>query len=148
MARRLAMQALYQWQLSGTDLVEIETQFLMSEYSKQADLDFFHELIHRIPAELDAVDQQFKPYLDRPIAELNPVELAIIRIGTYELMQRQDIPYRVIINEALELAKVFGAEEGYKYVNGILDRVANYTRAQEMQVKAKPTKPKIKTKKS
>jgi N utilization substance protein B len=76
--------------------------------------------------------EAFLPYIDRPLTELNPVELAIMRIGVYELLHRHDIPYRVIINEALELAKKFGAEEGHKYVNGILDKVARDARVDEI----------------
>src|SRR5690242_101763 len=123
-ARQYALQAMYQWQLSGTPIKEIETDFLIHQIKHKTDLDFFKELIHAIPAQCDELDEQMSPFLSRPITELDPVELAILRLGIYELTQRLDIPYRVSINESLELAKKYGSVEGYKFVNGILDQIA------------------------
>jgi N utilization substance protein B len=130
-ARRLAMQALYQWDLSGNNLSEIEVQFLEDEDFSKADKDYFHELLHEVPARLDDVEQAFSPYLDRPVKEIDPVERAVLRMATYELMTRIDVPYKVIINESVNLTKKFGAEQAYKYINGVLDQTARKLRAVE-----------------
>jgi len=130
-ARRLAMQALYQWDLSGSNLSAIEVQFLEDEDFSKADKDYFHELLHEVPARLDEVEDAFTPYLDRPLKEIDPVERAVLRMASYELLARLDIPYRVIINESVNLTKKFGAEQAYKYVNGILDQTARRVRAVE-----------------
>jgi len=130
-ARRLAMQALYQWDLSGSNLAQIEVQFLEDEDFSKADKDYFHELLHQVPARLHDVETAFTPYLDRPLKEIDPVERAILRMASYELLARIDIPYKVIINESVNLTKKFGAEQAYKYVNGILDKVAREVRAVE-----------------
>ena len=132
-ARRYALQALYQWQIVGSNLREIEQQFCHDHDMRKVDVPYFSELLHKVSAGADALDQLMFPYLDRALTALDPVELAILRMGTYELSQRPEIPYRVVINEALELAKTFGAEDGYKYVNGILDRLARDLRAVEMR---------------
>jgi N utilization substance protein B len=125
------MQALYQWDLSGSSLSEIEVQFLHNEDFSKADKDYFHELLHQVPARLDEVEQAFSSYLDRPLHEVDPVERAVLRMATYELMARIDVPYKVIINESVNLAKKFGAEQAYKYVNGVLDQTARRLRAVE-----------------
>ena len=125
------MQALYQWDLSGSSLSEIEVQFLHNEDFSKADKDYFHELLHQVPARLDEVEQAFSSYLDRPLREVDPVERAVLRMATYELMARIDVPYKVIINESVNLAKKFGAEQAYKYVNGVLDQTARRLRAVE-----------------
>ena len=125
------MQALYQWDLSGSSLSEIEVQFLQNEDFSKADKDYFHELLHQVPARLDEVEQAFSSYLDRPLEEVDPVERAVLRMATYELMARIDVPYKVIINESVNLTKKFGAEQAYKYINGVLDQTARKLRAVE-----------------
>jgi N utilization substance protein B len=130
-ARRFAMQALYQWDLSGSNLNEIEIQFLEDEDFSQADKAYFHELLHQVPARLDEVEAAFTPYLDRPLRELDPVERALLRMASYELLARIDIPYKVIINESVNLTKKFGAEQAHKYINGVLDKTARQLRAVE-----------------
>jgi transcription antitermination protein NusB len=130
-ARRLAMQALYQWDLSGNNLSEIEVQFLEDEDFSKADKDYFHELLHEVPARLDEVEAAFTPYLDRPLKEIDPVERALLRLASYELLARLDIPYKVVINESVNLTKKFGAEQAYKYINGVLDKTAQALRAVE-----------------
>ena len=132
-ARKLVLQALYQWQLSGESLNTIEKQFHEHNRMDKVDAEFFHELLHKIPAQIDELDAVSTPFLDRDLSELNPIELIIIRMACYELLKRLDVPYKVVINEALELAKEFGAEEGYKYVNAVVDKVAQQTRAGECQ---------------
>ncbi len=123
-ARRLALQALYQWELAKNDLKEIEINFHEDHDMRKVDTEYFHELLHQIPAHADELDENFEEFLDRKKSDLGKVELAILRIASYELAKRPDVPYRVVINEALELAKTFGAEASFKYVNGVLDKTA------------------------
>ena len=129
-ARRLALQALYQWQLGGDELYDIEAQF-RAEYSGKTDWDYFHEVLYAIPAQLEALQALLSPLLDREFKSLDPVERAILLIGAFELKDRIDIPYRVVINESIELAKSFGATDSHKYVNGILDRLVAQLRPLE-----------------
>lgn len=130
-ARRFALQGLYEWQLSGNPAFEIEARYRVENAMHKVDLDYFHELLHRIPVEADVLDALFTPFLDRAFASLDPVELATLRIGTYELKHRLDVPYRVVINEGIELAKTFGASESHKYINGVLDQLAAELRKHE-----------------
>jgi len=131
-ARHYALQAMYQWQLSDTPVNEIESEFLFRQIKKKVDLEYFKELIHAIPSMADELDNHMIPFLSRPIQELDPIELAILRLSIYELSYRSDIPYRVTINEALEMTKKFGSVEGYKFVNGILDKIARKLRPHEV----------------
>lgn len=129
--RQLAIQALYQWQLSRLDLIEIELQFRQFNPVHRFDANYFHELLHQIPAKLTEIDEVFSVYLDRRVVDLSPVELQIIRLGTYELVYHPEIPYRVVLNEAIELAKNFGADQSYKYINGVLDKVVQKLQGSE-----------------
>ncbi len=138
-ARRFTVQALYQWQMTGANIGEIETQFRVDNDMRKTDVAYFHELLHEIPKCVTELDDTFRPLLDRDLKDLDRVELAILRIGTYELSKRPDVPFKVAINEGIELAKYFGATESHKYVNGILDKVAQRLRVLEM--KAKKDKP-------
>lgn len=133
-ARRYALQAMYQWQMAGTSLQVIETEFMHYQIDKQIDLDYFKELIRGVYESHDTLDIEMLPFLGRPIEEIDPIELAVLRIAIYELQKRPDVPYRVVINEALQLTKKFGSVEGYKFVNGILDRVAKKIRETESQM--------------
>lgn len=132
-ARRFTVQALYQWQMTGANIGEIETQFRTDNDMCKTDVAYFHELLHEIPKCVTELDSIFKPLLDRDLKDLDRVELAILRIGTYELSRRPDVPFKVAINEGIELAKHFGATESHKYVNGILDKVAQRLRVLEMK---------------
>ncbi len=134
LARERAMQALYQWQMTGQNLADIEQQFLDEQDMKSVDKGYFKELLHEVPKHIGEFDELSKDLLSRPIEQVDPVERAILRIGLYELQQRVDIPYRVVINEAVELAKNYGAEAGHKFVNGTLDKAAKSLR--EVEVKA------------
>lgn len=137
-ARRFLIQAIYQWQLSGQAIADIEMQFLVDEVNfKKVDVDYFRELIHAIPQQIKFLDELITPWLDRPLDTVDPIELAILRLGAYELKQRLEIPYRVVLNEALELAKVYSSEDSYKYINSILDRVAHQTRTTELDAEKK-----------
>ncbi len=130
-ARRCALQALYQWQMSGQDPDQILSEFMAERDLGKVDTEYFRLLIREIPAHIDALEQPLLSALDRPIAELTPVERAVLWIGVYELRFCPEIPWRVVINEAVELAKLFGAEQAYKYVNGVLDKVARRLRPLE-----------------
>jgi N utilization substance protein B len=125
-ARQRALQALYQWQLSGQDIDLILQQFLDDEEDmNQVDVPYFKRLLHGIHEEVKQLDTTFSKFLDRGLSQIDPIELAILRIGCYELKQCPDIPFKVVINEGVELAKQFGAEMSHKYVNGILDKIAH-----------------------
>jgi N utilization substance protein B len=133
-ARRYALQAMYQWQIANTALAEIEMEFLQYHIDKKLDMDYFKELLHGIPLHQLEINQAMEPFLERPLEEIDTVELAVLHVSIYELIKRPDIPYRVIINEALELTKKFGSIEGHKFVNGILDRVAKEIRKTEIKM--------------
>lgn len=132
-ARRLALQALYQWQVSNHLPTDIKMQFLQDQDVTKADVAYFEELLQNIVAQHKEIDAALEPFLTRPSAELDPVELSLLRIGLYELSNRLEIPYRVIINEAVELAKTFGATDGHKFVNGVLDKAAQAIRHLEIK---------------
>ncbi|WP_300656354.1 transcription antitermination factor NusB [Pseudomonas sp.] len=132
-ARTLAMQALYSWHMAGQSLNEIEAQFRVDNDFSAVDGAYFHEILHGVPRQKSEIDGLFEPLLDRPLDEIDPVELAILRLSTYELKNRIDVPYRVVINEGIELAKVFGATDGHKFVNGVLDKLAPRLRADEVR---------------
>jgi transcription antitermination protein NusB len=124
-ARKAVVQALYQWQMTGQSLLEIELQFEEDE-----------RLFHGIPQCVDAIDEALSEFVDRPVDVIDPVERAILRLGVYELMHRPEMPYRVVLNESINLAKHFGADGSHRYVNGILDKVAQQKRAVEIKSKA------------
>jgi N utilization substance protein B len=132
-ARHHAVQALYQWQLTGQDVSDIDNQFLAEQDVKTFEVPYFKELLHGVPANLHALDEQLSPLLDRALASVDPVERAILRLGAYELMRHPEVPFRVAIDEAVELAKIFGAEQGHKYVNGVLDKMAQKVRRSEIE---------------
>lgn len=131
-ARHYGLQALYQWQLTRTALGDIEAQFRTDYDFRQADLSFFQELLHHVPAQLTELEAVFAAFLDRPVADLDPIELNLLRMGTWELARRIDVPYRVVINEYVSLAKKFGATDGHRYINGVLDQVARQLRHVEI----------------
>ncbi len=134
-ARRCTVQALYQWQLSGTDVTEVAAQILEEKDAKKVDSHYFRGLLTGVVKQVDKMDALLAPALDRSIESLDPVELAIMRMGAYELQYHIEVPYRVVINEAVELAKTFGADQGHKYVNGVLDKLAVTLRGQEVKQK-------------
>ena len=130
-ARRLALQGLYQWQLSGSSAREVIAELEASQNTKDVDLEYFEEVLRGVVAESDSLETLFASYLDRPVAQLDPIERGILLIGVFELKQRLDVPYRVVLNEAVELTKAFGADEGHKYINAVLDKTAAELRKAE-----------------
>ena len=130
-SRSLAIQALYQWQMAGQDVGAIINHFMLEQDGKKFDSDYFSELVRAVPARIDELDNALEPCVDRALDAVDPVERAILRLGAYELIEHPEIPYRVVINEAVELAKTFGAEKGHRYVNGVLDKAARAIRPLE-----------------
>jgi N utilization substance protein B len=133
-ARRYAMQALYQWDLSGLEPAEIQRQFFEAEDFSKADGRYFIELLTGVNNHVDRLDRTLSEVIDRPIGRVDPVERSILRIACYELLYRHDIPYRVSINEAVLLARKFGAEQGHTFINGALDKLARDLRRAEFTV--------------
>jgi len=130
-ARRFALQALYQWELSPQPISDIEERFMQDENRDRADLEYFKNILHSIVDNQEVIQTYIKRYADRPLAEIDPIELSILRIAISELLYRPDVPYKVVLNEALELGKLFGATDGYKFVNGLLDKSAREIRREE-----------------
>ncbi|MBN8922546.1 MAG: N utilization substance protein B [Rhodanobacter sp. 68-29] len=130
-ARRRALQALYAWQLSGSHMNAVIEQFRHEQDMEVADLDYFEDLLRGVETHVDALDAALRPYLDREVAEVDPIERAALRLAAYELKHRLDVPYRVVINEAIEVTKRFGADHGHSYVNGVLDKLAAQLRSAE-----------------
>jgi len=123
-ARRLALQGLYQWNYSHNEIDELLTMLLETQRGMKLDRAYFERLTRGVVQEVDKIDKVLESFLDRRLGELNPIELAILRIASYEMLFQVEIPYTVIINEAVELAKSFGADQGHRYVNAVLDKVS------------------------
>lgn len=132
-AREKAMQALYQWTISGSELSDIEVQFHAEQNMSKVDLDYFHELLHGVPTQLADIDAMLAPYMNRQDEMLDHVEQAILRLSAWELRNRLDVPYQVVIKEAIHLARQFGAAQSHKFVNGVLDKLARECRAVEIK---------------
>jgi len=132
-ARRRALQALYAWQMSGSKMTSVIEQFRHEQDMEVADLEYFEDLLRGVEEHVQALDEALKPYIDREVEQIDPVERAALRLAAYELKYRPDVPYRVIINEAIEVTKRFGADHGHSYVNGVLDKLAAQLRIAEKQ---------------
>ncbi|MFW2439571.1 MAG: transcription antitermination factor NusB [Arenicellales bacterium] len=131
LARRAAIQALYQWEMTQQSRLEIEKHFLADDRLKKTDNAYFQELVSEIPRLVEDIDSSLSPYIDRDIALVDPVEKAVLRLAAYELIHHPEIPYRVVLNEAIELSKTFGSDNGYRFVNGILDKMGAEVRSVE-----------------
>ena len=131
-ARDKAMQALYQWQLSAEDLDWIKDHYLQEQGIASGDEEYFLELLYQIPAHVEALDARYRKYVTSFEDHLDPIETNILRIATYELEHHPEIPYKVVINEAVNLAKTYGADDSHKFVNGVLDPLCQELRAIEM----------------
>lgn len=131
-ARELALQAVYSWQMTDNAVEQVELSIASSADMKKVDMGYFQELLRAVVKDYEALDKKIKPYLGRLPEELDLVEKAILRLATYELTTRIDVPYKVVINEAIELAKSFGAEESHKFINGVLDKAVKTLRKHEL----------------
>lgn len=136
-ARRRALQALYAWQLSGQPIAQVIAQFQSEQDMEIADLEYFDDLLRGVDRHLKKIDESLQEYVDRDIAQVDPIERNVLRLAAYELLFRMDVPYRVILNEAVETAKRFGADHGHSYVNGVLDRAAVAWRSAEVTAASK-----------
>lgn len=133
LARRLTVQALYQWLVNETQPSQLIKQFReQDEGLGRADGEYFNELLEGVVLQAPDLTLKLVPHLDRPLNQLDPVEHAILLLGAYELQYKPEVPWKVAVNEAVNLTKMFGAEEGYKFVNGVLDKLARDTRAAEV----------------
>ena len=127
-ARECAVQALYSWAVSQNSSEIVELNFMTEQDMKGVDTPYFRKLFRQTVENVDAVERTMQGYLDRDLEELDPIEKAILRLAVYELQFEADVPYKVVINEAIEVAKVFGADESHKYINGVLDKIAPVVR--------------------
>jgi len=130
-ARQLALQGLYAWQMSGNAIAQVELTIATTNDMSKVDMDYFQALLNGVANKVEALDKSIKPFLGRLPEELDPVERAILRLATFELVERIDTPFKVVINESIELAKLFGAEESHKFVNGVLDKAVKSLRKDE-----------------
>lgn len=131
-AREMLMQSLYQWDLAGQDIHTIESQFYAENNMDKVDRDYYHDLLHQIPATLTETDERYAPLLDRRLDELDPISRSILRIGSFEMAERIDVPFKVVINEAVNLAKKYGPEDSQKFVNAVMDKLAPRHRKAEL----------------
>ncbi|HNV82780.1 MAG TPA: transcription antitermination factor NusB [Arenimonas sp.] len=134
-SRRRALQAVYAWQMSNSPINKVIEQFQHEQDMEIADLQYFEDLVRGVADHHDELDLELVKYLDRTLEQVDPIERAVLLIAAYELRHRPDVPYRVVINEAIETSKRFGADQGHTYVNGVLDKAAADWRATEMQQK-------------
>jgi N utilization substance protein B len=133
-ARKLALQALYQWLMSGSELHEIEAQFRIVNNITKVDVDYFCRLLYGVPENVSKLEESLAPFIDREIQGLNPIELTVLRIGAFELFHCPEIPYKVVLDEAISLTKEFGSQDGYRYVNGVLNNLAQQVRSIEISL--------------
>ena len=131
-ARRLLVQALYSWEVGGIDVTAIESHFRATNDMEKVDTDLFHDVLFGVATNWTEIDQTFEPYLDRANEQLDPVSRAVLRLSTFEMLYSIQVPYRVVINEAVNLAKTFGPEDAFKFINGVLDKVAVNSRSLEV----------------
>ena len=136
-SRRRALQAIYAWQLSGNAMERVIEEFRHEQDMEIADLGYFEDLLRGVDRHCAELDAALVPFLDREVARVDPIERAILRLAAYELRHRPDVPYRVVINEAIEVAKRFSAEHGHTYVNGVLDKVAKEWRDAEYRTSSR-----------
>jgi N utilization substance protein B len=132
-ARRRALQAVYAWQVSGGSADSVIAQFAHEQANEVADLAYFEDVVRGVLGRTRDLDGALATYVDRPVGEVDQIERAALRIAAYELLHRPDVPYRVVINEAIDTTKRFGSEHGHTYVNGVLDQAAAAWRAVEVQ---------------
>lgn len=133
-ARKLALQALYQWLMAGADLCEIEAQFRVMNNMHKVDGDYFCRLLYGVATHVTELEDSLLPYLDREVSGLNPIELTTLRMGAFELFHCPEIPYKVVLDESVSLTKSFGSQDGFRYVNGVLNNLARQVRVIEINL--------------
>ena len=137
LSRRLALQALYQWQMTGQSLPELRNQYTSDEGYAEVDAEYFQLLLQGVVDDSANLDAMIGAWLDRPVAQLDPVEHAVLLLGVEELRAHVEVPYKVVLNECVELTKKFGATDGHKFINAVLDRAARQLRAAEQPATAR-----------
>jgi N utilization substance protein B len=137
LSRRLALQALYQWQMTGQSFPELRNQYTSDEGYAEVDAEYFQQLLQGVIDDSAALDAMIGGWLDRPVAQLDPVEHAVLLLGVEELRAHVEVPYKVVLNECVELTKKFGATDGHKFINAVLDRAARQLRAAEQLATAR-----------
>jgi transcription antitermination protein NusB len=130
-ARKVLMQAVYQWQMTGAEFLDVVKEFREAGALKKADAEFFGEILGGVLRDTEELDGLLAPLLDRKVDDLDKVEMALLRLGAFELKNRIDVPFKVVIDEYVELAKTYGAEDSFKYVNGVLDTLSTDLRQLE-----------------
>lgn len=123
-ARECAVQAIYSWYISQNTVEEVELAFIADQDMKGVDMPYFRKLFRGVVDNVEIIDEILRPYLDRAESDIDPIERSILRLSGYELKFEHDVPFRVVINEGIEVAKVFGSDDSHKYINGILDKLA------------------------
>ena len=130
-ARELAVQAVYSWQMSDNSVTDVEAHFLTENAKRRFEIELFQKLFRGVTLQLSSIDSAIEPHLDRPLNDVDHIEKAILRVAIFELSDCLDVPYRVVINEAIELAKIFAADDSHKFVNGVLDKAVKLIRPEE-----------------
>ncbi len=130
-ARELAVQATYSWQVSQNPVNEVEVNFIVDNSKRRFDIEYFQLLLRGVTSNINDIDESISPHVDRPLDDIDQVEKAILRVAIFELKDCNEVPYRVVINEAIELAKAFAADDSHKFVNGVLDKAVKLIRPQE-----------------
>ncbi len=130
-ARELAVQAVYSWQLSGNSVTDVEAHFLTENAKRRFEIEYFQQLFRGVTSSTNELDLAIEPHVDRPLDDVDHIEKAILRVAIFELSECKDVPYRVVINEAIELAKLFAADDSHKFVNGVLDKAVKLIRPEE-----------------
>ncbi|QBG35177.1 transcription antitermination factor NusB [Litorilituus sediminis] len=130
-ARELAVQAVYSWQISQNSVSDVEVNFISDNSKRRFDIEYFQLLLRGVTQNVSDIDNAISPHVDRPLDDIDQVEKAILRVAVFELKDCTDVPYRVVINEAIELAKSFAADDSHKFVNGVLDKAVKLIRTQE-----------------
>jgi len=130
-ARELAVQAVYSWQLSGNSVTDVEAHFLSENAKRRFDIPYFQQLFRGVTTMTSSIDAAIEPHVDRPLNDVDHIEKAVLRVAIFELSDCKDVPYRVVINEAIELAKLFAADDSHKFVNGVLDKAVKLIRPEE-----------------
>jgi N utilization substance protein B len=136
-ARYLAVQAIYQWHVAEGAVTDIEAQFIAEEEKDSFDKKFFHVLLHGVIEHHEVIDEHLRPFVERLFENIDALEMSIIRLAAFELLHRPDVPYKVVINEYIELAKTFGEDESHKFVNGVVDKLAQKLRQVEIAGKSR-----------